>query len=153
MASHTLNDEEYQGILIARKTAETRAAALEAELIRVKLEDPANRLAPLNALARAQLEVIRFAVANLTPETTRGWPTKALERIAALLPTMPDVTADDRDLATELLSFMRDCESYALVREKMRADKLAADAGAPKGDLDRPQVWPRDAIDGDHSEI
>jgi hypothetical protein len=137
MASHTLTDEEYGDLINKREEAWQRCAQLDRELAIAKAQDPANRLVPLNKLARAQLHIVRFAVANLNPENTRGWPTKALEEIADLLPTMPDFKADDSDLATELRSFSRDCAAYALHREKMREEKIAADAAAPKGDLDR----------------
>lgn len=140
MASHTLDDEEYQKLHNDRRLAELRASELEAEIVRVRGEDSANRIKPLNALVRAQLEITRFAVANLNPENTRGWPTKALISVADLLSAMPDFTPDDTVLAIELRSFASTCDSYALQREQMRADKLKADANAPKGDLDRPST-------------
>lgn len=138
MASHTLDDEEYQALQRARRGNEERIATLEAELVLVKQEDPANRIKPLMQLARAELTIVRFAVANLNPESTRGWPTAALDLIADLLPTLPDYSADDGDLANELRAFKRDCEQYALVRAQKREDKLKADAIAPKGDIDLP---------------
>lgn len=139
MASHTLNDEEYGNLINSRQDALEEIGRLKAELTRVRAEDPANRLAPLNDLARACIEIVRFAVANLNPESTRGWPTKALERIADLMPALTDANpADDNVFAGELRAFALDCADYALQREQKRQARLTADANAPKGDLAEP---------------
>lgn len=135
MATHTLTDVEYGDLINAREEALKDNARLQAELVEAKKTDPANRVAPLNELVRAAFEIVRFAVANLNPESTRGWPTKALNDVADRIPTLVDYTSDDGDLATELRSFARDCEAYALQRARMREEKLKADAAAPKGDL------------------
>lgn len=136
MASHTLDDEEYQGILNARQTALDDCAKLRAELALAKQQDPADRIRPLNMLVRDAFTIVRFAVANLNPENTRGWPVNALEGLADRIAALPDYTTDDGDFANDLRAFARDCDAYALHRERMRAEKLAADASAPKGDLD-----------------
>lgn len=138
MAQHTLNDEEYASLINGRADAQKRAAELEAEIKRVRLEDPANRIEPLNELARHAFTIIRFAVANLNPENTRGWPTEAVHAVADLIPTIADRTTDDHDFANELHAFARDCEQYALHRQQKRDAKLKADAEAPKGDLAEP---------------
>lgn len=138
MASHTLSDEEYGTLINQREEARTEAGKLRKELARVRAEDPANRIAPLNQLTRATFEIVRFAVANLNPENTRGWPTKALNSVADLMATLPDYQTDDGDFATELRSFARDCEDYALDRARKRQEKLDADAKAPKGDISVP---------------
>lgn len=131
MATHTLNDEEYGNLINQREEAWKHIGELQAELARVKAEDSANRIAPLNALARAQLVIVRFAVANLPPETIKGWPTEALEAVAASLPALIDHSVDDVDLAITLRDFRRDCESVALMRATRREEKLAADRNEP----------------------
>jgi len=136
MASHTLDNDEYNSLISGREAAEREANNLKIELARVRNEDPANRIAPLNELARSMLEIVRFAVANLNPESTRSWPAKALERVATLMPAMTDFTsADDGVLAHEFRAFAGDCREYAQRREEARQAKLDADAAAPKGDI------------------
>ena len=131
MATHTLNDEEYGNLINQREEAWKRIGELQTELARAKADDPANRIAPLNALARAQLVIVRFAVANMPPEAIKGWPIEALEAVAAGLPALTDHTTDDVDLAITLRDFKRDCEHVALERAAKRAEKLAADRNEP----------------------
>ena len=136
MASHTLNDEEYQKLLEDRRCAEVRASELEAEIKRVREEDPANRVEPLRVLARHMLTIVRFAVANLPPVEIRGWPTKDLFAIADRLATLPDYNvSDDAVLMNELRAFADECESYALSRASERAEKSRSDASAVSGEI------------------
>lgn len=136
MAQHTLNDEEYHELIRAREEAYAEANRLRGELVAAKQADPANRIKALNDFARSAIEIVRFAVANLNPESIRGWPTNALKNVADLMAALPDYNvADDSVLAGELHAFARDCDEYALIRQNKREAKLNADAAAPKGDL------------------
>ena len=63
-------------------------------------------------VARASIEIVRFAVAHLPAEDTHGWPTSALQAVAEWLPSMPDATVDHQELAVTLTSFARECEAF-----------------------------------------
>ncbi len=63
-------------------------------------------------ITRTSLEIVRFAVANLPPESTMHWPTAALRVISAYLPYMPDGTIDDEELSITFQSFAKECETY-----------------------------------------
>ena len=66
----------------------------------------------LTILARAELEVVCFAVANLSPELIKRWPANALRTIAAYLDKLPDHSPHDVELSRELLKFASECDEY-----------------------------------------
>lgn len=120
--SVTLSFEEYANIKLARETAEAEAAGLRADLVKAKNEDPSGRINQLGELARELIQVLRFAVGNLPPETTRHWPFRSLEAAAKLLPWLPDFTPDDNTLAIELKAFANEVMKYEAQRSRRRRD-------------------------------
>ena len=118
---HTLTNEEYQDLLHRRQEAENEAARLREELKAARGDALAlgNKLSgTLLITARASIEIVRFAVANLPPQTIKGWPTKALFTVADGLSALPEFDTEHRDLAIELKAFAR--EADALERERAR---------------------------------
>lgn len=93
----------------AKEDAEAQIAKLQDQLREeaTKASDPI-----LLQAARAGIQVTRFAVSQLPPESTMGWPTNDLLKIAELLPQMPDATVDDGELGVTLASFARECEIF-----------------------------------------
>jgi hypothetical protein len=119
MPTITLTGDEYQELLNNTKTANNDAAALRAELVKVRTEALEQGVVSgklLCELVRHSLTVTRFAVANLPPETIRGWPTEALRKVVMGIPALPDYSIDDRDLAGELRAFADECDRWALER-------------------------------------
>lgn len=106
--------DEFQQMQTARKEAEVEAARLRQQLTTAKTE--ASDQAMMSA-TRAAIEIVRFAVAYLPAEDTKGWPTGALHQLAKALPQLPDATADDNELATTLTSFSRECEEFERRRQ------------------------------------
>lgn len=90
------------------KRANDRIAGLEAMLVEEKQRDRTGEIAKLRALLRESFVVVRFAVANLPPETTKMWPTTALRLIIESLPLMPDFSVDDQAFINELRQFRRE---------------------------------------------
>ena len=139
-ATMTLSFSEYQALLDDKKKLVEEAADLQRQLTAAKLEDPSGRLAPVLAFARDCLTVTRYAVANLAPELSVGWPFVELRRIATALPSLPDATINDRDMAIDLHAFARDCEAHETRRAnapkavKLTAAEIAAEQERLKDD-------------------
>jgi hypothetical protein len=100
---------EFQAIKEAREKAEQEVATIKRQITEEMIEASNQET---RIVARAALEVARFAVANLPPEVTIGWPTEALRAIAKSLPSMPDATLDDPELAITLDHFAMECERF-----------------------------------------
>jgi hypothetical protein len=107
---------DYTMLLNRVKGAEQEAADGRAALQAQRLEDPTGRVPALTSFARECLTIARFAVANLPPETIRGWPVEALRRMILGLKDLPDYDVNDRDMALDLLNFADDCAQHELRR-------------------------------------
>ena len=110
---------EMQGKI---RQAQEKCDALEKLIVKAKSEDPSKRVQRLMALARDQLEVTRFAVANLPPETTRGWPWERLIKIAKRIEDLPDFGEDDRSLMIELVTFANEAAAHEEARGKTKKE-------------------------------
>lgn len=119
MQSATLNMTlaDYEALKAARTKAEQDLADVQRQLEEARKADPTGKLVALNAFARECLTLARFAVANLPPETIRGWPYAELMRIADTIHVLPDFSTNDRDMALDLMAFARDCEALELHRK------------------------------------
>jgi len=120
-ASATLNlsMSDYTMLLNRVKEAEQEAAEARVALQAQRLEDPTGRVPALTTFARECLTIARFAVANLPPETIRGWPVEALRRMILGLKDLPDYTVNDRDMALDLLNFADECEQHEIRRRAL----------------------------------
>jgi hypothetical protein len=107
-AQITISLDEYNAVIAGRQQAEADAQKLREQLVEAKLADPAGRVLSLTALARTCLEIVRFTVGNVPPDSGLRWPRAALLKVADLLPVLPDYTVDDRELATEFKVFARE---------------------------------------------
>ncbi|MGH7178286.1 MAG: hypothetical protein ACREJC_12975 [Tepidisphaeraceae bacterium] len=121
-ATLTLTLADYESLKAQRTKAEDDLAVVTKQLAEARLEDPSGKLAPLNQFARDCLTIVRFAVANLPPETIRGWPYEELKRICQTLHVLPDFSTNDRDMALDVLGFAREAEDLEL-RRKSTATK------------------------------
>jgi len=110
----TLND--YNALVQARTAAEQDAAKAREEARLARLEDPSAKLTRLLAFTRDVLDVARFGIAHLPPETVRNWPYETLRRAMHNIDALPDCSTADRDMAIDLVSFARECEVLELRR-------------------------------------
>lgn len=117
MPQVTLTGEEFDALRNARRVAEERAAQLERELVEARKQDPNGRIEHLTKLARDMLTIVRFGIANMPPETVRGWPIDALVAVAAGLEHLPDYTADDRELALFMQHFAAEAHEIEAYRK------------------------------------
>lgn len=119
MQSATLNMTlaDYEALKNARTKAENDLADLQRQLEEARMADPTGKLVDLNKFARDCLTIARFAVANLPPETIRGWPYEALREVSKNIHALPDFSTNDRDMALDLLAFAKDAEDLELRRK------------------------------------
>jgi hypothetical protein len=112
-ATVTIPYPEFEQIQQARREAEQEAAELRRQISSTKVEasDPS-----LVMISKSMLEIVRFAVSMLPPESTKGWPTKSLREIAALMPMLPYATMDHQELARTLEVFALECERFEMRR-------------------------------------
>ncbi len=113
-ASVTIQLSEFQAIQQACAEAKLEVAKLRDQLRDVKIGS--SDQASID-VARAALEVVRYAVSSMPPESNRNWPGAALRVIAARLPLMPDVQQDDYELASTLGYFANEVDLYEKRRQ------------------------------------
>lgn len=107
--------DEFQALQHSKTSAEAEANNLREQIRTMKVQASDQTLL---VVARAGIEIVRFAVSQLPPESTIGWPTLALSKIASLLEDMPDANADDSELAVTLAGFARECEAFEERRQR-----------------------------------
>lgn len=111
MAQITLSLEDWNNELGKRALLEAELAKMRTELNETRmlnLESIRVNAVALDAAVRASLVLTRFAVANLPPEMTPGWPVGALDAVIVGLPHLPTYGIDDADLLSELRAMARD---------------------------------------------
>ena len=114
-AQITMSLEEWNNELNARALVEGELAKLREELNaarRTSFESISLNADKLDAAVRASLVLTRFAVANLPPEVTPGWPVAALQEVIEALPVLPSFGLDDADLVIELRAMARDIAAH-----------------------------------------
>lgn len=116
MATITMTREEWDQELANRHRVEKEVANLRVTLEQHRL-DTMNiagggtvEALKLDELVRQAMFVVRFAVANLPPEMTPGWPVDSLKRVVDNLDALPTYSTDDADLRNELLAFVKEIE-------------------------------------------
>lgn len=120
-ATVTIDYAQFQEIQNKRNDAEKRVAELEAQVAKLKLAGGGDvSVEKLNVLARSLMEIARFAVGNLPPETTRGWPISMLRISVDHLKELPDYTIADQELGIEWLSFSREVERFEQRRQMLK---------------------------------
>ena len=112
---------EFQAIKEARSKAESEIVRLQKQITDEKVAASDHGML---MVARAALDVARFAVANLPPESTLDWPFESLRLIAKCLPAMPDVSPDDAELAVTLDHFATECERFETRRRVLGTARL-----------------------------
>ena len=122
MAEITMTLEEYKKLDSARDEALREVSTLRAQLVDAKLsavvDSNQTSIRRIVELTRALLEISRFAVGQLPPETNKGWPIESVKRASVLLVELPDSTVDDVSIASEFRAFAIECERVEAIREE-----------------------------------
>jgi hypothetical protein len=109
-ANITMPYDEFQTIQASITRMTDQISTLQKELTEAKTADP--KFAELSKLVRDSVEIITFATANLSPEIVKKWPWQALTRVAMALEHLPDYSAQDVELARELIKIAKECEVW-----------------------------------------
>jgi len=116
----TLTLEDYNSLQVAKAAAENDRADLHKQLIELRLAKGTEQdITALNTAVRRCAEIARFAVANLPPESIKGWPWQQLMVLATQIEGLPDAGPDDKACAIDLRAFARDCEKHERRRAAM----------------------------------
>lgn len=119
MASVTLSMEEFEELRNKERTALNESIELRRQLVEAKQHDITgeHRIKRLNELVRRFMDVARFGIGNLPPESIVGWPWRKLVEIAVhLKDDLPDFNVDDESFVADLISFAKECETFELDR-------------------------------------
>ena len=88
-----------------------------AELEQIQAQPPiTGSQAELVALIDLALPILRFAVANLPPETSPGWPYKELRALGETIARTAGVSADTRAVAEDFAARSGEIEPYEVER-------------------------------------
>lgn len=112
MPSVTMTLEELDGLRARERAAIMRTVELEKQLVEAKQADPLERIGQLMLLCRTFMGITRFAIANLPPETIKGWPWLNLEMLVENLKHLPDFSMDDESFVSDLRAFARECKDH-----------------------------------------
>jgi len=115
-AMMTLPVAQYDDMRNQVLARDQRIAELEAQLRAEQVVDPTGRVDKLLEIIRSSIPVIQFAVANLAPETVRGWPRARLRQLGQLLGDMPSATQLDVELGLNLIAFAGEIEAVEAER-------------------------------------
>lgn len=113
MPTVTMTAEEYDTLKKQSTDKDTMIADLNKKIVEARMGDPNASVAQLTQLVRSMLPIVQFAVANLSPTFTKGWPVQALLDTAGWLPALPDFSPFDAELGGELAKFANECASWA----------------------------------------
>ena len=119
--------EQLDQLRAMARDAEARAAAAEARAAQLAVSDPDGRLRKFADVIENALPIVSFAVSNLDPTITKGWPYRALFDFGAALLDMPGVTSTVREYAMEFQAVARGMEPIEIQRGRTPA-KLGSEA-------------------------
>lgn len=105
--------------------------ALKAELVEAKLSsDSIGTTRALTMMIRASLQIVSYAIANLSPEINKRWPFDSLRVIAASMKDLADYSILDEEYARELEKFALECDVWE-TRRKQTGERYVPPPEAP----------------------
>jgi hypothetical protein len=117
-ASVSIPLDEFKRLEAHHEDLNKRNAELIAELNTARSADPEGRVVGLNKLARALLQTLSFATANLSPRDIKRWPHDKLREIADYMHNLSDHSSHDDEHAKWLLTFADECEMWEKRRKE-----------------------------------
>lgn len=109
---------------------------LRKEVADARAEDPSGRIAGLTKLAKAMMEIVGFATANLGPRDIKGWPWTKLVEMSEGLKHLPDFSAREEEFAKFLMDFADECAGW----EKKRAATPEKEIPPPYAQHEHPMM-------------
>lgn len=118
-ATVSLPLEELDGIRNENKRMSAEIADLQKQLTEAKLDGGNPEVTRAMAkLSRASLDIVSFAIGNLSPEVIKRWPFASLRVVAENLKNLPDCTIHDEEFAFVWMKFAAECEAWEKKRER-----------------------------------
>jgi len=149
-AKVTMPLDEFNSINKLLDETTKRAEQLTKELYEARATDQTGRVPRLAQLTRSAMHIVGFAMGNLSPELIKRWPYAQLREIAAFLPTLPDYSSIDEEIAAELIKFAAECEEWE--QKRKRYGEVEVPPPFPVEDHPLAQLlqgrMPKQAIDG-----
>jgi len=129
-ATVTLPFDEYQQMRDSNAGMISTIEKLQAELVAGKFDASEGQVRQLHDAFRAALEIVGYAIANLSPEVNKRWPFGALRTLAAGVRALPTCSPHDLEFASEMDKFAVECESWEFKR-KTTPERYVPDPVAP----------------------
>ena len=122
MATIQMDLQEYDRLRENARAQELEILRLQDQLQAALLNAGGDeRVGNLTSLARALLQCTRFAVSQMPPEATKGWPLEDLLQAAGMLQHLPDHSAVDSEISLAFRQFASECARV----ERGRAVRVA----------------------------
>lgn len=157
-ATVTLPFEEYQQMRDSNVELISAVKKLQDELLAGKFEANDGEVRALHDAVRAALEIVGYAIANLSPEVNKRWPFAALGTLAAGVRALPTATPHDLEFASEMEKFAREAEVWEFKRKneperyvpepRSPSPRAVVDAAALARDISDALPVQLDEIDG-----
>ncbi len=118
-ATVTMPIEQYEAMRTAQVAASKQIEQLQKDLaIERECSDPSGRITELTKALNSALEIVGFAVGNLSPEVIKRWPYNALRVVANGISHLPLVTPREQEMMAEMLKFATEAEQWENKRNR-----------------------------------
>lgn len=118
-ATVTMPIEQYESMREAAVAATKQIAQLTKDLaLEREACDASGRITELTKALNSALEIVGFAVGNLSPEVIKRWPYNALRVVAGGISHMPLVTPREQEMMAEMLKFATEAEQWENKRNR-----------------------------------
>jgi hypothetical protein len=131
-ASITIPYMEWEEVRSARAKVEEELAEVKAKLQEARLGGNDADTRRLAEALENLYPVVQFAMANLDPIATRGWPHEALAQFAKLLPDLP-ISPFIRESTNDLRMFARNASEWEQARKEGTAEEKLREENAATG--------------------
>lgn len=140
-ATVTIPYNEFQELQEAKRAAEIEVSKLKEQITekRIDASDP-----HLLLIATAAIDIVRYAVGSLPPESNRGWPFESLRMLADEIVHMPDATPDHNELAQTFKIFASECEAHE--RRRQLRDSVKQQSFRPELTIKNADPVPRELV-------
>lgn len=119
---------DWQELQQAKEALERRVTELKKTIDDVRLGEAGSEAHAFRDAFSQAMEIVRFAIANLDPLSTRGWPVESLRAVCDHIEARPGVDESAREAVGDLRLFCLEIEKFETARREGRAHELAAPA-------------------------
>lgn len=132
-ATITMPIEQYESMRESALSATKQIEKLTSDLaLERECGDPSGRITELTKALNSALEIVGFAVGNLSPEVIKRWPYNALRVVAGGIAHLPLVTPREQEMMAEMLKFATEAEQWENKRNR-EGDKYVPPPAGSEG--------------------